>query len=97
MDAVDLFIGGEGTLGVVVGAELELTPRPVVAGHLLVFFRDIDALLRATRMLRHHRLRSTRLLAMEYFDDRSLDLLRAADDLPVVIEGIGWANVPAVL
>ena len=77
MDAVDLFVGGEGTLAVVAAAELRLVARPRVAGDIMVFFRDDRTLLRAAHALSRHPFRMTRLLSMEYFDNRSLDLLRS--------------------
>jgi len=72
MDWIDLFVGSEGTLGVVTGAELRLLPAPgAVLGGVIFFVRDIDALAavdqwRATS--------SPRMI--EYFDRNSLHLLR---------------------
>jgi D-lactate dehydrogenase (cytochrome) len=45
MDAVDLFVGSEGTLGVVVEAELRLLPRPSGFFSGIVFFANGDDLL----------------------------------------------------
>ncbi|NTW62500.1 MAG: FAD-binding oxidoreductase [Chlorobiaceae bacterium] len=46
MDLVDLFIGSEGTLGVIVEADLILTPEPEKFFSCMIFFRDTDALFR---------------------------------------------------
>ena len=52
MDLVDLFVGSEGTLGVVTEVEVSLLPRPegVLAG--VVFFRDEESLLAFVRASR---------------------------------------------
>jgi len=72
MDWVDLFIGSEGTLGVVTQATLRLRPAPkaVLAG--LVFFPSDDQAVSAVELWRATA--SPRML--EYFDRPSLDLLR---------------------
>jgi FAD/FMN-containing dehydrogenase len=73
MDWTDLFVGSEGTLAVVTGAELRLLPAPkAVMGGVIFFANDAEALdavddWRATA--------SPRMI--EYFDRPSLDLLRA--------------------
>jgi FAD/FMN-containing dehydrogenase len=72
MDWVDLFIGAEGTLGVVTEARVGLLPAApaVLAG--VVFFADDDAALDAVDQWR-----ATGARMLEYFDRPSLDLLRA--------------------
>ncbi len=71
MDWVDLFVGAEGTLGIVTEARLGLLPAPpaVLAG--VVFFADDNAALDAV-----DRWRSTKARMLEYLDRASLDLLR---------------------
>ncbi len=74
MDWVDLFIGSEGTLGVITEAELKLLPLP---GELLtgvVFYRDDVSALRAVDAWRP----VPGLRMLEYFDRASLDLLRTS-------------------
>ncbi len=72
MDWVDLFIGSEGTLGVIIGAELQLLPAPkeLLAG--VVFFPSDEAALEAVDSWRN----CDRLRMIEYFDRPSLGLLR---------------------
>jgi FAD/FMN-containing dehydrogenase len=72
MDWVDLFTGSEGTLGIVVEAELRLLSRPagVLAG--VVFFPSDDDALDAVDAWRN----VERLRMLEYFDRHSLDFLR---------------------
>ena len=85
MDWVDLFIGSEGTLGVVLEAKLQLLPVPddLLAG--VVFFADDAAALDAVDEWRS--IPSLRML--EYFDRNSLQFLRAR--YPEVPENAGAA------
>lgn len=72
MDYLDLFVGSEGTLGVVLEAEVKLLPDPK---HLLtgvVFFSDDEAALAAVDTWRQVPL----LRMLEYIDDGSIRLLR---------------------
>ena len=72
MDWIDLFTGSEGTLGIVLEAELELLPKPadVLAG--VIFLPNDDAVLDAVHQWRT--LPGLRML--EYFDRNSLAFLR---------------------
>lgn len=84
MDALDLFIGSEGTLGVITEIETRLLPKPenVLSG--VVFFKSEDNLLAFVREARTASLRTRESAAtdeidaraLEYFDDQSLGLLR---------------------
>jgi D-lactate dehydrogenase (cytochrome) len=49
MDVLDLFIGSEGTLGVIVGIEVALLPKPVGLLSGVVFFSDEEDLLAFVR------------------------------------------------
>jgi D-lactate dehydrogenase (cytochrome) len=88
MDLVDLFVGSEGTLGLIVSATLELAPRPaeVVTGLAFVSgtatalalagsLRDAAVFARRTRDPRGPDVR-----AIELIDGRGLDILRAHGD-----------------
>ena len=72
MDYLDLFIGQEGTLGIVTEAELTLLPAPRDLFTGVVFFDSDDAALAAVDAWRP--VDSLRML--EYMDAASLDLLR---------------------
>lgn len=75
MDLVDLFIGSEGTLGVVTEATLQIVPsRPA---HCLVFatFSDVARALALVRRLRA-RAADLGVAAVEHMDARCLALLR---------------------
>jgi FAD/FMN-containing dehydrogenase len=75
-DPVDWFIGSEGTLGVIVEAELALLPLPLqVVGLGIPFASEGDALafVAAARESTHVEAR-----CLEYFDERALAIVRAA-------------------
>lgn len=82
MDWVDLFIGSEGTLGIVTEAEVALLPAP---GELLtgvVFFASEDAALNAVEAWRG----VERLRMLEYCDQASLSLIGNNAGAAVIIE-----------
>ena len=86
MDALDLFIGSEGTLGVITEVEARLLPAPegVLSG--IIFFKDEEHLLAFVRDARSRSLKTREAdtqsngidaRALEYFDAESLRFLRA--------------------
>ena len=85
MDAIDLFIGSEGTLGVICEVEVTLLPQPagVLSGvvffqtetDLLAFVRDARAASLLTR--EEKRAGAVDARALEFFDAESLKFLRA--------------------
>lgn len=83
MEAIDLFIGGEGTLGVVVEAEVRLAPRAGNAVSLLVFVRERDTALDFADAARDGALDPWATLAVEYFDENSLEFMRESyEEIP---------------
>ena len=72
MDLLDLFVGMEGTLGVITEVELKLIPIPPVQQALCVFFPNEEASLAFVRFLRE----ALEPVAIEFFGHRALDLLR---------------------
>src|SRR5690349_8860895 len=73
MDAIDLFIGSEGTLGVICEIEVRLLPKPEGLLSGVVFFADeadVLALVADARRLADAR-------AIEFFDNEALNFLRA--------------------
>ncbi|MBL0939026.1 MAG: FAD-binding oxidoreductase [Gemmatimonadaceae bacterium] len=83
-DPVDWFIGSEGTLGVVVEAELALHPLPTqLLGLVIPFASDADAL---AFVVSARRSRSVHPRCLEYFDAGAMDIARAAEG------SSGWAT-----
>jgi FAD/FMN-containing dehydrogenase len=90
MDLVDLFIGSEGTLGVVTQAELKLLPAPgeLISG--VIFFRDEAAALDAVERWRPASSDQRQGLRMlEYLDRASLQMLDVAHGAALIIEQEG--------
>ena len=98
LDAIDLFIGSEGTLGVVVEAELELLDRPDAFFSGIVFFSEIGDLLAFVDAARDLSLLRRRDAAagpdvdatlIEYFDANSLAFI--AEKFPETPGGMAGA------
>lgn len=75
MDWIDLFIGSEGTLGVVTEAEVRLLPAPQELFSGVVFFPDEERAIAAVEPWRP----VAGLRMLEYFDTASLKLLGVAN------------------
>ena len=73
MDAVDLFIGACGTLGVITELEIALMPAPAVVWGVSCFFSSEGAAVAFTQAVRPA---LTHAAAIEYFDAGALDILR---------------------
>lgn len=73
-DPIDWFIGSEGTLGVIVDAELTLLPLPSHVVGLAVFFGTEDHALRFVVATRESRTVSARCI--EYFDNQAVEIAR---------------------
>ncbi len=73
MDLLDLFIGSEGTLGIVTEIELRLVPHPPSMWGLQTFLPSEAAALKFVEALRAG---ATRPAAIEFFDQAALAMLR---------------------
>lgn len=86
MDAVDLFIGSDGTLGIITELELELREAPQAVWGACCFFASeesaLDFVIAARPALK-------RALAFEYIDGEALDVLRG-----VRTEGGSFSSLP---
>lgn len=85
MDLVDLFIGSEGTLGVITAVHVELEEMPADVVTTIAFFHTADGALRFSGKLRDEK----KALSIEYFDRRSLQFIRNA--FPDIPEGSAGA------
>ena len=74
MDLIDLFIGAEGTLGVIVDAELEVRRRPGGVCWMLVPLEAESAAIALTADLREER--ALDVAAIEHIDRRSIEILK---------------------
>ena len=82
MDLLDLFIGMEGTLGVVTELELALAPAPVCTWGIMCFLPDRQSALQLVRVLREEKRCAScpaqcRPVALEFFSRSALDVLRS--------------------
>ncbi len=81
---LDLFIGQEGTLGVVTEATLRLTPLPEAVFGVVAFFPTVEAGLELVRRARAHQ-HDVVPRCIEWYDRASLALARARE--PAIPEG----------
>ncbi|MGE5528491.1 MAG: FAD-binding oxidoreductase [Patescibacteria group bacterium] len=82
LDAVDLFVGAEGSLGIITELELALIPVPMMLFGGLAFFPSEEAALGFVRTVRDEKpagTESCRPVALEYFDAAALDLANRAE------------------
>ena len=76
MDAVDLFVGSEGTLGIITEAELRLALEPRERLFMTAWLPDEKAAVGFVSAVRKTRASGLEVLAIEYFGPCALDLLR---------------------
>ncbi len=103
MDLVDLLIGSDGTLGIFTEMELQLRTAPPVRWGLMAFFPDQAAAVRFAVAARASG--GAQPAALEFFDGRSLELLRQeqsggviADlpEIPVHFHSVVYAEIHAL-
>ncbi|MGV0835923.1 FAD-binding oxidoreductase [Mycolicibacterium thermoresistibile] len=82
-DLISLFVGAEGTLGVITGLQLRLHPMPRQRVTAICGFIDLDALIEAGRVLRD----LDGIAALELIDSRIAEL--AAEQLGVPVPAPG--------
>ena len=92
MDVIDLFIGSEGTLGILTKLKLKLLPAPQMVLSAVIFFNSEEDGLNFIEESRNDSYNSRKnksqfsidALALEYFDKFALDFLR--EDFPNIPE-----------
>ncbi len=99
MDVIDLFIGSEGTLGIFKRIKLKLLQAPVKVLSSVIFFNSeenglnfiIDAREKSYSTRQSKKIIAIDVLALEYFDKNSLELLREDyPNIPVNTESAVW-------
>lgn len=80
VDLIDLFIGSEGTLGVITEAKLKILPQPKKIVSCVAFFKteadSLNFICDARDLSRDHRQQFIDARALEYFDGNSLRFLQ---------------------
>ena len=84
MDAIDLFIGSEGTLGVITKIKIKLLPNPEKVISCVVFFESEENALDFIQKGReisytsraYNNIQAIDALSLEYFDEKTLDFMR---------------------
>lgn len=84
MDAIDLFIGSEGTLGVITKIKIKLLPNPERIISCVVFFENEEEALDFIQKGRevsytsraYNNIQAIDALSLEYFDEKTLDFMR---------------------
>lgn len=82
-DLAALFVGAEGTLGVITALDLRLHPLPAHRVTAVCGFTDLDALVATGRVLRD----TESVAALEMLDARAAALAAEHLDVPVPVEG----------
>jgi D-lactate dehydrogenase (cytochrome) len=99
MDAIDLFIGSEGTLGIITKLKLKLLPIPANELSCILFFESetngLEFLSSARNASYKSRLTNSKdginATALEYFDEKSLKFLKKEfPNIPANSQGAVW-------
>ncbi len=89
MDAIDLFIGSDGTLGVIVEVEVEVLPLPGCIWGINAFFTREEQAVAYVEQVR--KITSRKIAALEYFDGAALEILRRQK-----ADSAAFAQLPAI-
>lgn len=87
MDALDLFIGSDGTLAVLTGIEVALLPTPALTWGVTCFFPKQAQAVAYTKLVRNI---AQGIAAIEYFDDCALNILRKQKEESTAFSGLPY-------
>lgn len=80
MDLLDLFIGSEGTLGIITEMEIQLTPLPNQIWGVTSFFPSEKCAIDFVYAVREAKL-DVKVAAIEYFNNKALNLIRKQKEI----------------
>jgi D-lactate dehydrogenase (cytochrome) len=95
MDLIDLFIGSEGTLGVITELEIRLVKAPKTKNGIVVFFCDENKALSFVREIRREERKNVetsygeKLAAIEFFNYEALKLIRKLGEVNPMLKRVG--------
>ena len=85
MDILDLFIGSEGTLGVITEVEVRLVRKPQIILPIYAHFKNKENTLNFTSLLREYAWENKRkILSIEFFDENAVKFIRLKYPPPMI-------------
>jgi len=83
MDLIDLFIGSEGTLGVISEVEVRLVTKPAIVVPIFAHFEEEEKALEFVKKLREES-KELNILSIEYFDINSVKIIKRKYSSPII-------------
>jgi len=90
MHLIDLFIGAEGTLGIILEAKLSFLRIPDTILGLIIYFDEIEQLLSITKILKSKSTNDISPRLIEYFDINSLKIISEKYQVPKNANNAIW-------